>query len=144
MAIDPKCGTITPSGCIAYTGPVLKGIPKEQVSCNPSLNTILENLANIVDGIKAGMDTTNLDLSCLSGLSATELMDVIRGLIALSCDLKTRVEEVEDKTSSASLLGLPVTFDLSCLADSPCYDNATTIQGLLQLLVTEICILKSR
>lgn len=143
------CGTILPSGCVLYTGNFPDFIDSENLDCDLNLDDILEQYGTQLDSILASLDFTGLDKKCYDFTPATVKAKELHQLhINKVCDLEDRLDDLETLVTELNIGSKLITIDLDCLtpAAAPCAQGTNTysLLSILQILVNEICEIKSQ
>lgn len=141
------CGDTFPSGCIIYTGNLPAFIPASTISCDASVDEVLEKYGEAIDGILDNIDLTGLDPKCFDFEPNTiKLRELEQLQINKICDHEDRISTLETDLGNLDIGDHLIEMDLLCLASdaAPCQTlpNIYTLQSILNVLLQEVCLLK--
>lgn len=139
-----NCGIKTNARCVFYDLSLPETSKLKMVEDCLTVEETTEDLYNLVDYILESIDTSGLGEKCLtykkSKSKYNPLVDVvyIKDVLLKLEDEICKLKEIKDVTLDDVLANL----NFKCLTD-PCDENITTLTQLLQILIDEICKLKT-
>jgi hypothetical protein len=143
-SISYTCGVPLPSGCVLYTGDIPSFIT--DAPCDASLDFILEQHAEQIETILASIDLSDLTKGCFT-FTGTTVKAFAQETITKVCVLETSVLALESAIDNLNIGSELITIDLQCLTPlaAPCASavNTYTLLSVLNLLVSEICLIKT-
>jgi len=142
-----NCGTKVSSACVNWSekSPITS-FDLTTISCEPNLNDIIKNLDIVIKTIQNSIDLTGLDKECLTYNPTTITVAELSQLYTTElCAIKAQIQTLQDDLANLNILNQPISIDVSCLFGSNnCQPTTQTIGTLLNLLVSEVCTLKTQ
>lgn len=131
-----NCGTRTNARCVFYEGYLPEHSKLKDEDC-VTIEETTDELYHTQEDILDSIDLSSLGKLCLEYDNSTDKLKVKEVLLAIEkeiCKLKSASEENDNGS---------LNLDFKCLT-SPCGEQITTLNELLQVLIDEICALKGQ
>ena len=136
------CTSIISSNCVNYNGIELKSIKSEDILCDLTLTDIIEKLDNVLNIVLLSIDVSNLQ-ECKN--SDLQIKDILKIYLDSLFEIKKEIKLIKEKQSNFKIEDIELLLDISCLTNSNlCYNNSTKIIDLFNILINEVCYLKTK
>lgn len=143
-SISYTCGVPIPSGCVTFTGEIPSFIT--DAPCAPSVDFILEQHADQIVALLDSTGLSGLNKGCFT-FTGGKVKDFAQEAITKICVLETSVLALQAAVANLNIGAELITIDLDCLTPqaAPCASgtNTYTLLSVLNLLVAEICLIKT-
>lgn len=144
--IKYTCGVSLPSACVFFTGEFPSFIPADSVSCDANLDEILSKYGVEIEKLIDTTDLSGLDKGSYTFTSG-KVKDFAQETVDKIGDLETLLTSLQTSVQTLDVGAQLVTIDLKCLKPvaSPCEvsNNTYSVLSVLNILVNEICLIKS-
>ena len=138
-----NCGIKTPSRCVFYDLDLPEFSKLNILNDCITIEETTEDLYNLTDLILSSIDTKDLGKQCLTYKVSQNKYKPSENIIFIKDVLLKFEEEICSlKNNNKTEVDIIKNLDFKCL-QGPCDNNIDSLETLLQVLINEICNLKS-
>ena len=138
-----NCGIKTPSRCVFYDLDLPEFSKLSILNDCITIEETTEDLYNLTDLILSSIDTKDLGKQCLNYKVSQNKYKPSENIIFIKDILLKFEEEICSlKNNNKTEVDIIKNLDFKCLQD-PCNNDINSLETLLQVIINEICNLKS-
>ena len=137
------CGIKTPSRCVFYDLDLPEFSKLSILNDCITIEETTDDLYNLTDLILSSIDTKDLGKQCLNYKVSQNKYKPSENIIFIKDILLKFEEEICSLKNNNTSDDKPLELDFKCLTDS-CNNQITSLKDLLQVLINEVCNLKTQ